>query len=176
MNDKHTDPKPFMPLTIAVLTVSDSRTHDTDTSGQLLVDLLKSEGHIFSEKLIIPDNLYEIRKVLSNWIADSSIEVVITTGGTGLTGRDITPEALSPLLDKEIPGFGELFRSISYQKIRTSSLQSRAMAGIANGTVLFSVPGSNGACKDAWSIIKDQLDIRHKPCNLVEIMPRFKEK
>lgn len=166
----------FKPLTIAVMTVSDSRTEETDTSGQFLVDKLTAAGHILAEKRIVIDSKYELRKAVSEWIADDKVEVVLSTGGTGLTGRDVTPEALLPLFDKEIEGFGELFRWVSYKNIKTSTIQSRAIGGIANGTVIFCVPGSNGACKDGWSIIEDQLDSRHQPCNMVEVMPRFMEK
>jgi len=165
----------FIPLNIAIMTVSDSRTDANDSSGNSLVSKLTEAGHKLAEKRIVADDRYQIRAVLSGWIADSSIEAVITTGGTGLTGRDITPEAVSPLFDKTIEGFGELFRMKSYEKIRTSTVQSRALAGLANGTPVFCLPGSPGACKDGWVIIQDQLDMRHKPCNLVEMMPRFLE-
>lgn len=166
----------FIPLNIAIMTVSDSRTEETDTAGKTLVDRLTEAGHQLAEKKIVVDNRYAIREVLSRWIADSEIQAVITTGGTGLTGRDITPEAVSPLFDKEIEGFGELFRSLSYQTIKTSTMQSRALAGLANGTPIFSLPGSPGACRDGWDgIIVHQLDRRHRPCNLVEMMPRFLE-
>ncbi len=166
----------FIPLNIAVMTISDSRTEDNDTSGQRLVDRLTGAGHRLAEKLIVPDNRYRIREVLSRWIADPEVHSVITTGGTGLTGRDITPEAVEPLFDKHIEGFGELFRQLSYPLIKTSTVQSRAIAGLANGTPIFCLPGSPGACKDGWDgIIQYQLDMRHKPCNLVEMMPRFME-
>ena len=164
-------------LNIAVLTVSDTRTEETDTAGKLLVDRLQDASHQLAEKAIIADNQYQIRAKISQWIAAEEVHAIITTGGTGLTGRDITPEAIMPLLDKEIPGFGELFRQISYGFIKTSTIQSRAFAGLANGTAIFSLPGSPGACKDGWdNIICYQLDIRHTPCNLVELMPRFMEK
>lgn len=167
---------PFQPLNIAVLTVSDSRTDADDKSGNLLVKKLQEAGHMLAEKVIVPDNRYKIREVVSRWIADDNVHAVITTGGTGLTGRDITPEAIQPLFDKTIEGFGEVFRSISYALIKTSTIQSRAIAGLANGTPIFCLPGSTGACKDGWeNIIKFQLDVRHMPCNLVEIMPRFRE-
>ncbi len=167
----------FIPLNIAILTVSDSRTEETDTAGKLLVKRLIDAGHKLAEKRIVTDNIYQLRAIVSAWIASPKIQVIITTGGTGLTGRDITPEAIKPLYDKEIEGFGEIFRSLSYNYIKTSTIQSRALAGIANGTPLFSLPGSPGACKDGWDdIIQYQLDIRHKPCNLVELMPRFLEK
>ncbi len=166
----------FIPLNIAVLTVSDSRTEENDTSGQLLVDKLKNAGHLLSDKQIVVDDIYQIRSIVSQWIANSAVDVVISTGGTGITGRDGTPEAILPLLDKEIEGFGEMFRSISYNEIKTSSLQSRALSGVANGTYIFSLPGSSSACKTAWDkIIVEQLDNRTLPCNLVMLIPRLKE-
>jgi molybdenum cofactor biosynthesis protein B len=167
----------FTPLTIAVLTVSDSRTEQTDKSGKLLADRLQAAGHRLATKRIVPDDVYAIRAVVADWIADSGVDAVITTGGTGVTGRDGTPEAVSPLLDKIIDGFGEVFRAISYEQIRTSTIQSRAMAGVANGTYVFCVPGSSGACATAWDeLISAQLDIRTRPCNLAELMPRLLEK
>ena len=167
----------FAPLDIAVLTVSDSRTEETDKSGKLLVDRLLAAGHRLAEKRIVPDDVYVIRAVVAGWIADAGVNAVITTGGTGVTGRDGTPEAVSPLLDKTIDGFGEVFRAISYEQIRTSTIQSRAMAGVANGTYVFCVPGSSGACATAWDeLISAQLDIRTRPCNLAELMPRLLEK
>jgi len=167
----------FAPLDIAVLTVSDSRTEETDKSGKLLADRLQAAGHRLAGKRIVPDEVYTIRAVVAGWIADVDVDVVITTGGTGVTGRDGTPEAVSPLLDKTIDGFGEVFRAISYEQIRTSTIQSRAMAGVANGTYVFCVPGSTGACKTAWDdLICAQLDIRTRPCNLAELMPRLLEK
>jgi molybdenum cofactor biosynthesis protein B len=169
--------RPFMPLDIAVLVVSDSRTEKTDKSGKLLAERLLDAGHRLAEKAIVPDDIYRIRATVSAWIADERIRVVLTTGGTGVTGRDGTPEALRPLLDKVIEGFGELFRSLSFDEIKTSSLQSRALCGVANGTYVFCLPGSSGACKTAWDrIIRDQLDYRTRPCNLVELMPRLLEK
>jgi molybdenum cofactor biosynthesis protein B len=166
----------FKPINIAVLTVSDTRTEDNDTSGKVLCERINAAGHKVAAKQITPDNIYAIRAIVSQWIVNPDIHAVITTGGTGLTGRDVTPEAIKVLYDKEIEGFGELFRQVSYSLIKTSSLQSRAIAGLANGTVLFSLPGSPGACKDGWdNIIVHQLDSRHKPCNLVELMPRFLE-
>ena len=166
----------FIPLNIAVLTVSDSRDESTDKSGALLVRLLEEAGHQLAHKAIVPDDKYRIREVLSRWIVDESVSVVLTTGGTGVTGRDGTPEAATPLFDKIIDGFGETFRSLSYQNIGTSTLQSRAVAGVANGTYLFCLPGSSGACKDAWTmLIESQLDYRTRPCNLVELMPRLRE-
>jgi molybdenum cofactor biosynthesis protein B len=167
----------FVPVGIAVLTISDSRDEAKDKSGRLLVERLTRAGHRLAEKVIVPDDVYAIRAVVSRWIADSDVNVVITTGGTGVTGRDGTPEAVRPLLDKVIDGFGEMFRSISYNDIKTSTLQSRALAGVANGTYVFCVPGSSGACATAWDdLISAQLDLRTRPCNLVELMPRLLEK
>lgn len=167
----------FIPLNIAVMTVSDSRTDADDKSGNILAKRLTKAGHKLAQKKIIADDIYQMRAAVSNWIADPEIHAVITTGGTGLTGRDVTPEAMKILYDKEIEGFGEIFRKISYDLIKTSTIQSRAIAGLANGTVIFSLPGSPGACKDGWDgIIVHQLDSRVKPCNLVEMMPRFLEK
>ncbi len=167
----------FLPIRIAILTVSDSRDEQSDKSGRLLVDRLTAAGHRLAEKVIVPDDVYEIRAVVSRWIADQDVNAVISTGGTGVTGRDGTPEAVLPLLDKVIEGFGEMFRSISYGQIKTSTLQSRALAGVANGTYVFCVPGSSGACATAWDdLIEAQLDARTRPCNLVELMPRLKEK
>ncbi len=145
-------------------------------SGKLLAESLVNAGHILSEKAIVPDNIYKIRALVSNWIASDLINVIITTGGTGVTGRDGTPEAVLPLLDKVLDGFGETFRMLSYQDILTSTIQSRAIAGVADGTYIFCLPGSAGACRTAWdSLIKDQLDSRTRPCNLVQLMPRLKE-
>jgi len=167
----------LIPLNIAVMTVSDSRTDADDKSGNILVDRLVDAGHKLVEKKIVVDDIYQMRAVVSQWVADPEVHAVITTGGTGLTGRDVTPEAMKVLYDKEIEGFGEVFRQISYDLIKTSTIQSRAIAGLANGTVIFSLPGSPGACKDGWDgIIVHQLDSRTKPCNLVEMMPRFLEK
>ena len=166
----------FLPVNIAVLTVSDSRDEQTDKSGRLLVERLTRAGHRLAEKLIVPDDIYRIRAAVSRWIAEPDVNVVITTGGTGVTGRDGTPEAVLPLLDKVLDGFGEMFRSISYADIKTSTLQSRALAGVANGTYVFCVPGSSGACATAWdALIEAQLDLRTRPCNLVELMPRLRE-
>ncbi|MFC7049687.1 molybdenum cofactor biosynthesis protein B [Emcibacter nanhaiensis] len=166
----------FIPLNIAILTVSDSRTLETDTSGQLLVDRLTEAGHRLADRALLPDDRAILTEQFKKWIDDDDIQVVISTGGTGLTGRDITPEVLTPLFDKEIPGFGELFRMISFKFIGTSTLQSRALGGIANGTYLFALPGSTGACKDGWdNILQEQLDARHGPCNFVGIMGRLKE-
>ncbi len=167
----------FIPLNIAVLTISDTRTAENDSSGQALVTALTQAGHHLFEKTIVTDDIYQIRAVLSRWIADVAVNAVITTGGTGVTGRDGTPEAVLPLLDKVLEGFGEVFRMISYQDIKSSTLQSRALAGVANATYIFCVPGSTNACRTAWdSLIKDQLDYRTRPCNLVQLMPRLLEK
>jgi molybdenum cofactor biosynthesis protein B len=166
----------FVPVGIAVLTISDTRDEATDKSGRLLVERLTSAGHRCAEKTIVPDDVYQIRAVLSRWIAAADVQAIITTGGTGLTGRDGTPEAVLPLLDKVIEGFGETFRAISFGQIGTSTMQSRALAGVANGTYVFCVPGSSGACATAWDeLIQAQLDYRTRPCNLVELMPRLLE-
>ncbi len=167
----------FIPVNVAILTVSDSRTEETDTSGGTLVKRLTDAGHKLADKIIVADDVYKIREVLSRWIADPEIFAVISTGGTGLTGRDITPEAVRPLLDKEIEGVGELFRWVSYQDIKTSTVASRALGGVANGTFVFCLPGSTGACRTGWDdIIGPQLDYRNSPCNMVELMPRLLEK
>ena len=167
----------FLPLRIAILTVSDSRTEDNDTSGKTLVQRLEDAGHHLAEKQIVPDDLYKIRAVVSQWIAEPAVQVIITTGGTGVTGRDGTPEAITPLFDKTLDGFGETFRAISFHEIGTSTMQSRAIAGVANGTYIFCLPGSSGACRTAWdALIKDQLDHRTRPCNLAQLMPRLLEK
>ncbi len=166
----------FIPVSIAVLTVSDSRTEADDKSGQLLVSRLEGAGHILFEKTIVPDNVFEVRAVISRWIADPGVQVVLTTGGTGVTGFDGTPEAVTPLLEKTLEGFGEVFRMISYEEIGTSTLQSRAVAGVANGTYVFCLPGSSGACATGWDkLLQFQLDYRTRPCNLVELMPRLLE-
>lgn len=166
----------FLPVRIAVATVSDTRTFENDTSGDTLAARIVAAGHIVADRQIVKDDADDIELLLKRWIADESIDVVITTGGTGLTGRDVTPEAFARVAEKDIPGFGELFRWISYQKIKTSTIQSRAMAVLANGTYLFALPGSTGACKDAWDeILAPQLDARTRPCNMVELMPRLKE-
>ena len=165
------------PLKIAVLTVSDTRTEATDKSGALLVERLRAAGHELAEKAIVRDDIYAIRAIVSRWIAEARVEIVITTGGTGLTGRDGTPEAVAPLLDKEVQGFGELFRTISYEEIGASSLQSRCLAGVANATYIFCLPGSSNACATGWDkLIGPQLDYRTRPCNLAELMPRLTEK
>ncbi len=159
----------FTPISIAVLTVSDTRTEETDSSGQLLVEALTEAGHQLAEKAIVQDNIYQIRAQLSQWIASDTIQAVLITGGTGFTSRDSTPEAVRPLFDKTVDGYGELFRQISYGDIGTSTIQSRALAGFANGTIIFVMPGSNNACRTAWEkIIREQLDSRHRPCNFVE--------
>jgi molybdenum cofactor biosynthesis protein B len=171
-----TDKPAFKPLGVAVLTVSDTRDESTDTSGKTLVEALESAGHRLVERRIVGDDVYRIRAVVSAWIADDNISVILSTGGTGLTGRDGTPEAVAPLLDKTIDGFGELFRAISYQDIGTSSLQSRCIAGVANSTYVFCLPGSTNACTTAWDkLISAQLDSRTRPCNLVDLMPRLDE-
>jgi len=172
-----TDFDTFKPLNIAVLTVSDSRTEADDKSGKLLVSELSDCNHQCVAKTIVKDDKYQIRSVLGQWIADPSIDVVLSTGGTGVTGRDGTPEAVKPLLDKEIEGFGEMFRVLSYEDIKTSTLQSRALAGVANATYIFVIPGSPGACKTAWrQLVSEQLASRTRPCNLVMLMPRLNEK
>lgn len=178
MSKESASDRQFKPLAIAVLTVSDSRTEADDKSGKLLVGRLENAGHRLHEKAIVPDDIYRIRAALSAWIADPEApQVILTTGGTGVTGRDGTPEAVRPLLDKEIPGFGEMFRYLSWASIKTSTLQSRAVAGVANATYVFCLPGSSGACADAWDqLIEHQLDYRTRPCNLVELMPRLLEK
>jgi len=169
--------KQFIPLKVAVLVVSDSRTEADDVSGKALVERLEGAGHHLFEKKIVADDIYQIRAQVSQWIADQQVSVIISTGGTGVTGRDGTPEAVEPLLDKTLAGFGEVFRMLSYQDIKTSTIQSRAVAGVANATYVFCLPGSAGACRTAWdSLISDQLDFRTKPCNLVQLMPRLLEK
>jgi molybdenum cofactor biosynthesis protein B len=166
----------FIPVSIAVLTVSDSRTEADDTSGKLLVDRLTEVGHRLFEKTIVPDDIFRIRAVVSGWIADPDVQAVITTGGTGVTGFDGTPEAIEVLLEKQLDGFGEIFRTVSFAEIGTSTLQSRALGGVANGTYLFCLPGSSGACVTAWDkILAAQLDYRTRPCNFVEMMPRLLE-
>jgi molybdopterin adenylyltransferase len=170
------DQPQFMALAVAVLTVSDTRDDASDRSGALLVDRLTGAGHRLAEKLIVPDDIYAIRAAVSRWIADPAVDVVLTTGGTGLTGRDGTPEAVRVLLDKEIEGFADLFRALSYEEIGTSSLQSRCIAGVANGTFVFCLPGSAHACSTGWDrLIAAQLDARTRPCNLAELRPRLRE-
>ena len=168
---------PFVPVNIAVLTVSDTRTEKTDKSGEILVNKLKDAGHTLVEKTIVPAEHSTIISKLQQWILDPKVEVVLATGGTGVTGRDVTPEAFSAVYEKEITGFGELFRQLSYELIGTSTIQSRATAGVAAGTYLFALPGSTGACRDAWDgILLSQLDIRHRPCNFAELLPRLQER
>jgi molybdenum cofactor biosynthesis protein B len=164
----------FIPLSLCILTVSDSRTLANDSSGDFLATSLQAEGHRLHDRRLLPDDRYALRAVVSQWIADSDVDGILVTGGTGFTGRDSTPEALLPLLDKPMPGFGELFRAISFEEIGTSSLQSRAFAGLANGTFLFALPGSTSACRTAWDrIIRAQLDARTRPCNLATLRPRL---
>jgi molybdenum cofactor biosynthesis protein B len=164
-------PSPFRPLKISVLTVSDTRSLAEDTSGDALVELLSKAGHTLSGREIVKDDVYQMRAVVSNWIADKGIHVVLITGGTGLYNRDSTPEAMTPLFDKTIEGFGELFRQISYDEIGTSTIQSRAIAGLANQTLIFCLPGSTGACKTAWNgILEEQLNASHRPCNFVSML------
>lgn len=168
---------PFKPMRIAVLTVSDTRDRSTDTSGDRLAGMLTAAGHTLADRDIVTDDVSAIRAKVEGWITDANVDVVITTGGTGLTGRDVTPNAVKPLFEKEIEGFSTIFHMISFKEVGTSTIQSRACAGVANGTYVFCLPGSPGACKDAWEgILKWQLDSRHRPCNLVEVMPRLKEK
>jgi len=160
--------KPFVPLQLAVLTVSDTRDESNDTSGQYLVEALKAEGHVLADKVITQDDIYQIRAVVSRWVADDGVQAVLVTGGTGFSGRDSTPEAISVLFDKAIEGFGEVFRQVSILEIGMSTLQSRALAGFANNTVIFCMPGSTSACRTAWEkIIREQLDNRTRPCNFV---------
>lgn len=167
----------FVPVGIAVLTVSDSRGLEQDSSGRVLIERLTAAGHRLAGRAILPDDVYRIRAQVSAWVADPAVQVVLSTGGTGLTGRDGTPEALASLLDKVIDGFGEVFRALSYEEIGASTIQSRAIAGVANGTYVFCVPGSSGACRTAWDkLIAPQLDFRTRPCNLVELMPRLLER
>lgn len=166
----------FIPLRLAVLTVSDTRTLADDASGGFLADALQTDGHELAERAIAPDDIYQLRAIVSRWIADAAIDGVLVTGGTGFTGRDSTPEALAPLLDKTMDGFGEMFRAVSIDEIGTSTLQSRAFAGLANATFVFAMPGSTGACRTAWTrIIRAQLDARTRPCNLATLRPRLKE-
>jgi molybdopterin adenylyltransferase len=171
-----TAPTPFTPLAISVLTVSDSRGPDQDTSGDYLVAALEAEGHRLAARALLPDDRYRLRAAVSAWIADPAVDAVLVTGGTGFTGRDSTPEALMPLLDKTMPGFGEMFRVLSFEEIGTSTLQSRAFAGVANGTFIFALPGSTAACRTAWEkLIRAQLDARTRPCNLAALRPRLGE-
>ena len=176
MKNNSKENREFIPLNIAVLTVSDTRTVENDTSGKLLRERLEMAGHKLIDQCIEPDNTYSLRAAFSRWIADENIQVIISTGGTGVTGRDGTPEAIEPLLDKVIDGFGEMFRSISWKDINTSTLQSRCLAGVANSTYIFCLPGSSGACATGWDeLIMKQLDYRTRPCNLAELIPRLNE-
>ena len=160
-------------LAIAVLTVSDTRTPETDTSGDLLVNLLQKDGHLLAVRAIVNDDIYQVRRVVSDWIADPAVNVVVSTGGTGFSGRDTTPEALAPLVDTTIEGFGELFRLVSFEEIGSSTIQSRAFGGIANNTLIFALPGSNGACRTGWEkILHDQLNQNFRPCNFAELIHR----
>ncbi len=166
----------FIPLSLCVLTVSDTRTLADDSSGAYLADALAAEGHRLHARALLPDDRYKLRALVSQWIADAAVDGILVTGGTGFTGRDSTPEALLPLLDKQMPGFGELFRALSFEEIGTSTLQSRAFAGLANATFLFALPGSTSACRTAWEkIVRAQLDARTRPCNLATLRPRLKE-
>ncbi len=168
--------RPFLPVNIAVMTVSDTRNAADDRSGDTLAGRIGDAGHVVADRRIVPDEMAEIVAALEGWIADPDIDVVISTGGTGVTGRDVTPEAFERVFEKKIEGFGELFRWISFQKIRTSTVQSRAVGGVAGGTYLFALPGSPGACRDGWDeILRAQLDNRTRPCNFVELMPRLQE-
>lgn len=167
-------PREFISITIAVLTISDTRNEQTDKSGNYLAEAVKNANHKLAGKVIVKDDIYSIRAQVSKWIADSNIQTIITTGGTGFSPRDVTPEAIRPLLDKEIPGFGEYFRTISMQQVGTSTIQSRALAGTANNTYIFSLPGSGNACKTGWEdILLQQLDYRHRPCNFIELLPNI---
>ena len=168
--------RPFIPVGIAVLTVSDTRSLDEDKSGKTLADRIKAAGHRLKDRAIVTDDVPAIQNQVNDWINDDSIDVVITTGGTGFTGRDVTPDVLEPLFEKRMDGFSEVFHRISYDKIGTSTIQSRATGGVARATFIFCLPGSPGACKDGWDgILQNQLDYRHMPCNFVEIMPRLDE-
>ncbi len=167
----------FIALTLCLLTVSDTRTAVNDSSGDYLAEALTTAGHRLHERAIRPDDRYKLRAIVSAWIADDGIDGIIVTGGTGFTGRDSTPEALLPLLDKQMPGFGEMFRALSFEEIGTSTMQSRAFAGLANGTFLFALPGSTSACRTGWEkLIRAQLDSRTKPCNLANLRPRLRER
>ena len=169
--------KIFIPLKVVILTISDTRTETDDISGKTLVERVHKAGHNVIEKKIVADDIYQIRAVISTWIANPDINAIITTGGTGVTGRDGTPEAIIPLLDKQLDGFGEIFRMLSYDEINTSTIQSRAIAGVANASYIFCLPGSSGACRTAWDkLIQAQLDYRTVPCNLVQLMPRLSER
>ena len=165
----------FVPLSVAIATVSDTRGSGDDRSGDTLADLVRAAGHTLTERAWVRDDVYAIRAVVSRWIADAAVTVILTTGGSGLTGRDLTPEAIRPLLDREMPGFGELFRARSFAEIGPAALTSRALAGTANGTLLFVLPGSPGACRTAWGVLGPQLDARTRPCNLTDLLPRLRE-
>lgn len=168
---------PFKPLQIAVLTISDTRPIEEDRSGALLIEMLRADGHILGSRALVRDEIGEIQSQIEAWLAEPSINVIITTGGTGLTGRDITPEAVRPLLEKEIDGFSVMMHLVSYQTVGTSTVQSRALGGVSRGKYIFCLPGSSGGCRDAWTkILHYQLDSRHRPCNFVEIMPRLTER
>jgi molybdenum cofactor biosynthesis protein B len=170
------DTRPFIAVRIAVLTVSDTRKEADDTSGNALAQMIRADGHVLAAKAIVRDDVAEIRARVEAWIAEPAVDVIILTGGTGFTGRDVTPEAVKPLFEKEVDGFSTIFHMLSFEKIGTSTIQSRACAGLTKGTYIFCLPGSPGACKDAWNgILKWQLDNRHRPCNFVEIMPRLEE-
>jgi len=170
------DEKPFVPVSFAVLTVSDTRDLAEDKSGALLAERIETAGHKLADRAIVKDDVRKIRKKVRGWIKDKKIDAIITTGGTGFTGRDVTPEAVEPLFEKRMDGFSIVFHRVSYEKIKSSTIQSRATAGVANSTFIFCVPGSPGACRDAWDeILIHQFDLRHKPCNFVEIMPRLDE-
>ena len=169
--------KPFRPVRVAVLTISDTRDEESDTSGDLLASRVTGAGHELADRAIVPDDVARIREQIKAWVASGSVDVIVSTGGTGITGRDVTPEAVRPLLDKEIDGFSVVFHMVSYQSVGLSTLQSRALAGIVGGVFVFCLPGSNGAVKDGWDkVISAQLDSRHAPCNMVELMPRLLEK
>ena len=177
MNLKSENKPGFAPVAIAVLTLSDTRTLANDSSGNFLVQAIGGAGHVLVERALLPDNCYQIRAKISAWISDPAVDVIVCTGGTGFTGRDSTVEAIQPLLDKEMPGFGEVFRALSFAEIGSSALQSRAFAGVANATFIFALPGSSGACRLAWDqLISVQLDARVKPCNLIALIPRLLER
>ncbi len=174
---KLSDEIAFRPLKVAVLTVSDTRDEESDTSGKLLADRVARDGHVLAGRAMVRDDVGEIQRQMKVWIADPCVEVIVSTGGTGLTGRDVTPEAVRPLFDKAIEGFEPVWHMISFQSVGLSTMQSRACAGLAGGTLIFCLPGSNGACKDGWDkLIRFQIDSRHKPCNLAELTPRFQER
>jgi molybdenum cofactor biosynthesis protein B len=174
---KLSDEIAFRPLRVAVLTVSDTRDEESDTSGKLLADRVTRDGHVLAARTVVKDDIGDIQRQIKAWIADANVEVIVSTGGTGLTGRDVTPEAVRPLFDKTIEGFETIWHMISFQTVGLSTMQSRACAGLAGGTLIFCLPGSNGACKDGWDrLIRWQIDSRHRPCTLAELTPRFQEK